>query len=65
MSIRDPRDTWDRLPRNRREARKWVREHWAALIRAADMGAVADLESDMIDDVWSDECQRIAERLSS
>lgn len=53
------------LPRNRREARKWIRAHWAALIDCADMGGVGDLECDAIDAVWSDECRAISRRLAA
>jgi hypothetical protein len=33
------------------------------LINHADMGGVADLNCDALDDVWSDECRRIVYRL--
>ena len=51
-------------PKNKREARKWVREHWAYLIQHADMGAVGDIGNDHIDEIWSDECERIHKRLT-
>ena len=50
-------------PKNKREARRWVREHWADMVRQSDMGAVADLGNDHIDAVWGEECERIANRL--
>jgi uncharacterized protein YbdZ (MbtH family) len=52
------------LPKNKREARQWVRTHWADLIYMADMGGVGDLCNDHLDAVWSDECQKIAARLA-
>lgn len=51
-------------PQNKREARAWIREHWATLIGQADMGAVADMANDHLDAVWSDECRKIADRLT-
>lgn len=53
------------LPRSKAEARKWVRHHWADLIRQSDMGAVAELASDHINAVWGDECDRIYARLTA
>lgn len=50
-------------PKNRREARKWIRLHWAELIGRACMGAVADIGNDHLEDVWEDECDKIAKRL--
>lgn len=50
-------------PTNKREARQWIREHWADLIAYSDMGGVADLDNRNLDDVWSDECAKIAQRL--
>lgn len=50
-------------PKDRREARKWVREHWADLIKYSDMGAVGDTGNDFIEAVWDDECEKIAKRL--
>lgn len=50
-------------PTSKREARRWVRAHWADLISNADMGAVGDMENDHLDAVWGDECRRIAVRL--
>lgn len=54
----------DGLPENKTEARKWVRKHWASVIRNADMGDVAELNNDHLDAVWSDECIRISVRLA-
>lgn len=51
------------LPKTKREARQWVRSHWAAMINYADMGGVADLGSDLIEEIWEDECAKIAGRL--
>lgn len=51
------------IPTNRREARSWVRQHWADMISNSDMGAIGDMENDFIDDVYQDECRKIAERL--
>ena len=51
-------------PKNKREARRWIRAHWADLIDYSDMGAVGDLGNDHIDAVWSDECRKIAKRLT-
>jgi len=50
-------------PNGRREARRWIRQHWADLIRGADMGGVGDMNNDFLDEVWEDECRRISERL--
>lgn len=51
------------MPTNTREARRWVRLHWADLINQADMGGVGDMECDAIDAIWGDECVKIAARL--
>lgn len=50
-------------PKSKHEARQWVRQHWADVIAASDMGAVGELNNDHIDGVWDDECDKIAERL--
>jgi len=51
-------------PTSKRAARKWIRSHWADLIGFADIGGVADLKNDHLDAVWSDECRKIAARLT-
>lgn len=51
------------IPRSKREARRWVRQHWADVIAASDMGAVGELNNDHLDRVWLDECEKISERL--
>ncbi|MGQ2942955.1 MAG: hypothetical protein ACT6Q7_03020 [Blastomonas fulva] len=51
-------------PHNKREARRWVRAHWADMVRNSDMGAVADLDNEHLEEVWDDECRKIADRLS-
>ncbi len=51
------------LPRNKTEARRWVRHHWADLIRGSDMGAAGDLDCPHLEEVWDDECRKIAARL--
>lgn len=48
---------------SKRDARRWIREHWAYLIAHADMGAVGEMEIPALDSEWSDECLRIATRL--
>lgn len=53
----------DGEPKNKREARRWIREYWASLIRSADMGGVADMENDYLDEVWGTECERIHDTL--
>ena len=51
-------------PRNKREARLWVRRHWSDFIAYADMGGVADLKNDHLDAVWGDECLRVSKRIA-
>lgn len=51
---------------NKREARKWVRRHWATFIWQDDMPDTKHLtkpQDDAISEVWGEECQRIAIRL--
>ncbi len=50
-------------PQNRREARRWLNLYWAQIIAHADMGGVADMQNDFLDDVWGDQCRKIAQRL--
>lgn len=52
------------LPKTRMEARRWIRHHWAEIIRQADMGAVADMECPALDAIWQDECVAISQRLA-
>ena len=52
------------LPTAKADARRWIREHWADLIGLADMGGVGDLECDLLNAVWSDECARISKLLA-
>lgn len=51
-------------PGTKREARRWIRQHWAYIINNADMGGVADLDNQYLNDVWSDECKKISHRLA-
>lgn len=51
------------MPNNRREARQWIRRHWAEVIDLSDMGAVAEMGNRHLDEVWGDECEKIARRL--
>jgi hypothetical protein len=44
----------------KREARKWVRQHWAEFMRSADN---PDGIPDEAAEVWSEECFRLAERI--
>lgn len=46
-----------------RQGRRWIREHWAYLIINADMGAVGEMGNDILDEIWSDECRMIAQKL--
>lgn len=47
-------------PKNKREARKWIRKHWAEFIYQSDMQFDAN---EHIASVWKDECLKIANRL--
>lgn len=48
--------------KTRRQARKWVRNHWARFAASADLPDDPDMPS-LAMEVWDDECQRIAHRL--
>ena len=51
------------LPTTKREARKWVREHFASYIENADMGLDGDEVNELICEVFTDESQKIANRI--
>lgn len=51
------------LPTTKREARKWVREHFASYIENADMGLDGDEVNELICEVFDDESQKIANRI--
>jgi hypothetical protein len=44
----------------KREARKWVRQHWSAWMAGQD--APYDMPAE-VGDMWRDETQRIAQRI--
>ena len=45
----------------RREARIWIRQHFAGYVRLTDYSS-GD-ESEIIAAVWKDECERISKRI--
>ena len=47
----------------RREARIWIRQHFAGYVRMTD--AVSGGENDVIEEVWKDEVARISKRILS
>ena len=47
----------------RREARQWIRGHWAQQIEWSDMPDLPPEYDDAISEVWSDESARIAARI--
>jgi len=50
------------MPRNKSEARRWVRLHFAEYVSNADMGW-DDVHCGPLESVWADECAKIAARL--
>ncbi len=54
-------------PRNKREARRWVRLHWATFMESADVPAqheqMPDAADDLIGEVWAEESARLANRI--
>lgn len=54
-------------PKNKREARAWVRSHWQTFMRNADVPDLYEVmpeESDkLIAEVFSEESRRLADRL--
>jgi hypothetical protein len=44
------------------EARRFIREHFATYIEQADCAFTENIDM-VINDVWSDECARLAQRL--
>lgn len=44
----------------RREARRYVREHWATLIEQADLQFTAP---EGVEEIWGDECEKTATRI--
>lgn len=55
-------------PTNKRQARHWVRLHWQVFMESADMPAIdGDIPAeavDLIGEVWREEGDRLADRLS-
>jgi hypothetical protein len=52
------------MPKNRREARAWVRRHWARFMLSADMPDDA-MDCEHIWEVWNDEGRRCANRITT
>jgi len=50
------------MPKNEREARRWVRLHFAEYVANADM-AWDDVDCAPLEAIWADECVKIAARL--
>ena len=54
-------------PRNRREAKAWVRRHWQTLMRLQDVPCTMDMTdaaADLIADVFCEESSKLADRLN-